>query len=279
MNDNDQLSAFPMTKVETAELFLVHFQAGVDKAEKSLDTARANLMHACQLRDIAEGNLRRMQDDGVQSVAEVAAEIVNSGALDTDGLTVTATLGTPGVDPVTGELEQVASCSDCVHVDKCNFAQPDGAVTGCGDAALVAKAVPPLAANEWDELPCQQCGGEGRLRDRTGGGHHKCKNCDGTGTVMHKRVASPVVVVLYPGDDDPVVTVIGDRTRYGELVADYFTAAGLNGNHDAKDWQVLAEHELTAPGGGRRKLRDVIAPADYGRRLLIAAADQGSAAG
>ena len=56
-------------------------------------------------------------------------------------------------------------------------------------------------------------------------------------------------------------------------------AAGLNGNHDAKDWTVLAEHELTAPGGGLRKLRDVIAPADYGRRLLIAAADQGSAAG
>ena len=278
MTTNDQLSAFPMTKLETAELFLVHFQAGVDKAEKSLDTARANLMHACQLRDIAEGNLRRMQDDGVQSVAEIAAEIVNSGALDADGLTVTATLGTPGVDPVTGELEQVASCSDCVAVDKCNLAQPDGVVTGCGAAPLVAKADPPAVVNEWDERPCQQCGGEGRLPDRTGGGHHRCKACDGTGTVSVAS-ASPCVVAVYPGDDDPHVTVVGDRTQYGELVADYFTAAGLNGNHDAKDWQVLAEHELTAPGGGRRKLRDVIAPADYGRRLLIAAADQASAAG
>ncbi len=64
MTTNDQLSAFAMT----AELFLVHFQAGVDKAEKSLDTARADLMHACQLRDIAEGNLRRMQDVSAREV-------------------------------------------------------------------------------------------------------------------------------------------------------------------------------------------------------------------
>jgi len=87
-----------------------------------------------------------------------------------------------------------------------------------------------------------------------------------------------VVVVLYPGSDEPVVTKIGDRTRYGELVADYFTAAGLNGKHDAKDWAVVAEDELTTTGG-LRKLSDVIAGADYGKRLLVVAADQGSVTG
>ena len=266
MNDNDQLSAFPMTKVETAELFLVHFQAGVDKAEKSLDTARANLMHACQLRDIAEGNLRRMQDDGVQTVAEVAAEIVNSGALDSDGLTVTATLSPPGVDPIT-----------------------------------------------YSGWTCQDCGGEGHLPDKTGGGHHRCKACGGTGHMApscdnctaygdcnvsqphgsstmgcggkkwihgdRSAVASPCIVALYPGDDETHVTLVGDRTRYGELVADYFTAAGIVADVDADEWQVLAEDELTTNGGGGRNLYAAIQESDYGKRLIVAAADQGSAAG
>ena len=205
MNDNDQLSAFPMTKVETAELFLTHFQAAVDKAEKSLDTARANLMHACQLRDIAEGNLRRMRDDGMQTVAEVAAEIVNSGALDSDGLTVTATVnsGAPGVNRST-------------------------------------MTVPPAA---------------------------------------NPLAASPVVVVLYPGDDNPHATLIGERTRYAELIADYFTAAGIDDEVDADRWQVLAEDELTTNGGGGRNLTAPIQERDYGRRLIVAAADQGSVTG
>jgi hypothetical protein len=91
------------------------------------------------------------------------------------------------------------------------------------------------------------------------------------------------VEVLYPGSDKPVVTEIGEKTRYGELVADYFTAAGLNGKQGCKvtkigDWSVLAEDEITTTGGVR-KLRDVIAGADYGKRLLVVAADQGSVTG
>ena len=232
MTTNDQLSAFPMTKVETAELFLVHFQAGVDKAEKSLDTARANLMHACQLRDIAEGNLRRMQDDGVRSVAEVAAEIVNSGALDTDSMTVTATVNAAGVDPVTGEVAQL--------------------------------------------IACPTCSGDGRLPDKTGGGHHRCKACDGSGKVPYMPAASPFVFAVYPGSANAHKTEVGERTRYAELVSDYFSAAGIEG--DVADWQVLAEDELTHNGGGGRNLTAPIQPRDYGRCLIVAAADQGSAA-
>ena len=35
-----------------------------------------------------------------------------------------------------------------------------------------------LATDPW---LCPDCHGEGRLPDKTGGGHHKCKACDGTG--------------------------------------------------------------------------------------------------
>ena len=88
-------------------------------------------------------------------------------------------------------------------------------------------------------------------------------------------------MVKYPGAEDPVVTKIGDRTRYGELVADYLTEVGSSDVVDAKDWAVVAEDELTDPkmGLGKRKLRDVISHDDYGKRLLVVAADQGSVTG
>ena len=208
----DQLSAFPKTTLEVLEELAALHQADYAKAVNALD-ALADDEKIAKAYAKAEGRVaqaRRLvgEIDAVmererrrisgKSVSMVAAEIVNSGALDSEGLTVTAVVNPPGVDPITGEIPS----------------------------------------------------------------------------------APPVVIALYPGEVDvPHVTVVGDRTQYGELVADYFTAAGLNGNHDAKDWTVLAEDELTAPGGGRRKLRDLIAPADYGRRLIVAAADQGSAAG
>ena len=247
----EQIEAFPMTRIETAELFLVHFQAGVDKAEKSLDTARANLMHACQLRDIAEDNLRLLKGDAGQSVTEIVAEIVNSGALDTDGMTVTAS---------------------------------------------VSPASRPITYEGWT---CQQCGGEGRLPDKTGGGHHRCKECDGTGHVepscdnctvtdcnikqpsgsetmgcggslwIHGgRVATakPCVVAVYPAsnsfDEEPVATPVGQFTRYGELVADYGAAAGIEVTMG--DFTVIGEND-----GRVRDLGAAIAREDYGKRLLV----------
>ena len=93
--------------------------------------------------------------------------------------------------------------------------------------------------------------------------------------------ATSVVVVVYPGDENPVVTKVGEKTRYGELVADYFTAAGLTDRQDAKDWKVVAERELgrSSTHYGRRNLRDIISHDDYGKRLIVASADQGSVTG
>jgi hypothetical protein len=93
------------------------------------------------------------------------------------------------------------------------------------------------------------------------------------------EVAPGIVWAFYPDDDEPHETQVGDRTRYGELVADYFTAAGLNVGYSTDDWTVVARRELTQDGGGHRDLRDIIGCDDYGQELLVVAIDQGSVTG
>ena len=183
---------------------------------------------------------------------------MNSGALDSDDLTVTAMVNLPCVDPITGEVENE-------HVE-----DPDNPGHDL-----------PATAHEWDERPCQDCGGERRLPDRTGGGHHKCKACGGNGSVMVERIASPFVIAVYPESGDAHKTEVGDRTRYAELVADYLATLGpvAEMSTSIEDWQVLAEDELSTNGGGGRNLTSPIQERDYGRCLIVAAADQGSAAG
>jgi len=221
--------------------------------------------------------------------AEVAVEIVNSGALDTDGLAVTASVS-PGrvADSWTcpdcaGDLawydktghtcttcdgtgHQDPSCDNCTGYGDCNISQRPGSDTmGCGGKSW-------LHGDPMDEVTDA---GAVYLEDVASMGAN-------SEAVNAPEPNVSVVIVLYPGQpDDPVVTKIGEHTRYGELVAGYFSALGESDKHDAKDWTVVAEDELTNPATayGARKLRDVIAPADYGKRLLVVAADQGSVTG
>lgn len=217
-----QMEAFPRTTLELLEELAEVHRADQDKAVKALDAlsddekiarayekaedrlAKARHLVAA-IDQAAERERKRLTTPDVAhfrrhgSVMQEAADIVNSGVLDTDGLTITASVS-PDVrnlllDPITGE------------------------------------------------------------------------------------VAPAVVFALYPGDDEPHETPVGDRTRYSELVADYFTEAGLNAKVDADEWTVVARRELMQDGGGHRSLHDVIAPADYGQELLVIAADQGSVTG
>jgi hypothetical protein len=90
----------------------------------------------------------------------------------------------------------------------------------------------------------------------------------GDQSVTFGAVADPALVVaLYPGDDEPHVTEIGEHTRYAELVADYLTAAGIAGEVDADQYSVVGEDD--------GELRSLVAPievGDYGRRLLVVGA-------
>ena len=76
---------------------------------------------------------------------------------------------------------------------------------------------------------------------------------------------TPCVVVLWPGDDEPHATEIGEHTTYLELVADYCSAVdGFAGGLD--DFAVTGEDD-----GAERRLDDVIADDDYGHRFTVVA--------
>lgn len=72
-----------------------------------------------------------------------------------------------------------------------------------------------------------------------------------------------VVIALYPGDDEPHVTQVGDTTRYGELVFDFFAEQQIEAD-DPSDFKVTGEDD-----GNERELEAVIDPADYGKRLIV----------
>jgi hypothetical protein len=83
--------------------------------------------------------------------------------------------------------------------------------------------------------------------------------------------ATPVVLVLWPGDPEPHVTPVGEHTTYLELIADYCTAIdGFAGGLD--EFRIFA-----ADGIEERRLDDTITPGDYGRRLVVAAREKASA--
>lgn len=258
-----QTTLFPKTELDEATAVLAHLISEEEKADKAADAAgqkAADTVSRVRKQRHVVAKLQAMMP---------AAEPIVDGETAPEDIEDAEILQIEGdvLDPITGEVTRTSICPDC--------------------------------------------DGDGRIPDKSGGGNHgTCETCEGTGAVHVPAQDEPgsralaeglepvaeamladladegvitepnvsVVIVLYPGSEKPVVTKIGEKTRYGELVADYFTAAGLNGKHDAKDWTVVAEDELTTTGGVR-KLRDVIGHEDYGKRLLVVAAHQGSVTG
>jgi hypothetical protein len=196
-----------MTQIEAAELFRAHFDDLVERKLKAVLSANDKLTEAQQLRDLADrAVLQAKAADQASTVAggagflahaaEVAqagheiAYVVNSGAADSDGLTVTASVDT--VDPVTGEVARSVTS----YVDR----------------------------------PCPECAGEGRLQDKTGGGHHRCRECAGKGTLT-ETVTVPVVLVAWPNNPDMQTVEVGPLTRFGELAAGYLASLPADDLH------------------------------------------------
>ncbi len=257
-----QTEFFPKTELDQAHQILSHLVSEQEKAETALDNAEKKVGE-CGSRAYKQRQVIAWLQDKMPAAEPITD---SEGADDIEDAEILQIEGDV-LDPITGEVTRSTVCPDC--------------------------------------------DGDGRILDKSGGGHHgTCETCEGSGTVRAPATPEPgvqalaeglepvaeemladmvsegvisepnvsVVIVLYPGSDEPHVTKIGEHTRYGELVADYFTAAGLNGKHDAKDWTVVAEDELTTTGGVR-KLRDIITGVDYGKRLLVVAANQGSVTG
>jgi len=131
----------------------------------------------------------------------------------------------PVVDPITGEV-----------------------------ASTAARPLTPRGIIEHFEGPqekCLACDGDGRIPDKTGGGHHRCKACSGRGEVKASTVV-PVqtpdtltvkelaeefgALVIAAGDVDDMNEA--DTSRYNVL-SDELTARGRNPH----DWQRIAEDD------------------------------------
>jgi hypothetical protein len=87
---------------------------------------------------------------------------------------------------------------------------------------------------------------------------------DNIGAEATPEPAVSVVVVLYPGSDEPQVVKIGQYTRYSQLVAGYLSEAGLD--HAIADYAVVGED-----GSEDRNLEAIISGDDYGKRLMVQA--------
>jgi DNA segregation ATPase FtsK/SpoIIIE-like protein len=108
---SSQPEMFPMTEEERIALLRSNLASDVEKRLAKRDTAAVALADAQEAEDLARGLLavfdhmvRERASQHGKSVMQGAADIINSGALDTDDCTVTASV-TPAVDPITGEVE------------------------------------------------------------------------------------------------------------------------------------------------------------------------------
>ena len=97
---------FPPTPEERLADVRTHLADEVEKRDKAATAAMQKLYEARQLLDTFDEAMRSRAGTG-RSVLETAADIVNSGALDRDGMTVTASVS-PGrsfTDEVAAELD------------------------------------------------------------------------------------------------------------------------------------------------------------------------------
>jgi hypothetical protein len=105
---DDTEPLFPKTQREMADEFLSHFQADVEKAEKSLITARRNLREAITLRDDAELNLKRaIEAEKVAGATESTAEEFDDGHLiegEVEDAEIVEDEPPAHIDMVTGEV-------------------------------------------------------------------------------------------------------------------------------------------------------------------------------
>ena len=118
------------------------------------------------------------------------------------------------------------------------------------------------------ERTCHKCGGEGRLPDKTGGGHHRCGECHGSGSLT-ETVTVPIVLVAWPDNPDMQTTTVGPLTRYGELAADFLTS--LPDDDPRREDSFLDYRIVDVDAGSERDPHAVITASDYGLMLSVEA--------
>jgi hypothetical protein len=236
-----------MTKLEIAEAFLQHFEDEVEKRAKAWTSAAAKLTEAQHLRDMAEEEVRRNHSGGTASIMDTAAAIVNSGALDRDSVTVTASVSHGSfTDEVAAELDKAG-----VEYQRDQPLPTVDPITG--------EVV--LATERYHGI-CPDCGGDGQIDDRTGGGRHRCKACVGSGKISRERPVPPHILVAWPENPDMQTITVGPLTRYGELAADFLSS--LPGDDPRREDSFLDYRIVDVDAGSERDPHAVIVASDYG---------------
>lgn len=259
----EQMEAFPRTTLELLEELAKVHRAEHVKAGKALDALRddekiartyekardrvAKARHLVAAIDqAAERERKRLTTKGpdvARSVSQEAADVVNSGALDHDGTTVTASVSpakeqtseeflaacdaraqksTPAVDPVTGEV----GVEPLPGADGSTLDDP-GPETPVPSAT---SALDPITAEGLEAI---------------------------TGEVR----------VTYPGAKEACTTDVGSRTQYAELVADYLATLPAVSPH--RDDPVAYYSIMGVDDGLNRDLRSPVSPEDYGVELAV----------
>ncbi len=245
-----QTELFPMTQLDIAQAFLNHFEEEVEKRTKSVIAANDKLLDAQKLRDMAEAELRRAQDHVSSGPIAAAAEALKASA-QANGLGVTFAAGgeevvvcePPEVDPVTGEV-----------------------AANTGEKMEQGEVAPTVSTTA--ERTCPECAGDGRLPDKTGGGHHRCRECDGTGKILVAKV-TPFVLVAWPGVHDMQTVEVGPLTRFGELAADFLSSLPGDDPRRADDFTDYRIVDVDADS--ERDPHAVITASDHGLLFSVEA--------
>jgi len=263
------------TDGEIAAELVEHTQADVESAGKSLINAKKKYKDACALRDHAEQLHSSLlgppkerkpskpvpmdEDRGIEAPrAELeAGEVIDEGA------------DVPvEVDAVTGEVVMASEVEEPEYALPTHFA--DGTPIDGTTAGIVADTdeyvdifIPDpapeekVAAGPADKPRCEEC--------HSSVGHLiGCSKLDAPAVPTGAQLAptNEAVWVLWPDADDSIELPVGDRTRFGELVANY-----LNANPQISP---TAAYEIIGTTDGElRDPRMVIPTEDWGGEFLL----------
>lgn len=77
----------------------------------------------------------------------------------------------------------------------------------------------------------------------------------------------PLVWVVYPGSGEKWETGVGDKTRFGEFIADFVTWYAVN--HEGEAELNAAEYAVIDADGKQRGPRTILKPADFGQEFQV----------
>ena len=248
-----QTEMFPAAEADRAQAVLNFLLTRREKAEKALATAKTNLDDIIVLITKQEHIVHTLREQAI----------------------TTPTI----VDPLyaMADAEPEPEDAEVLAIDGVAVA-PDGSEYDTATGEVIDQEPEPAPA---DGAVCPACDGDGRIPDKTGGGHHgTCQTCGGSGRVEDEKKACPMddpsceggegdchdacapgVAIACP-DGSTIISDVGPYTRYGELIADYLTEAGLDEEIDA--YLILADDGITRRNPSARIIRH-----DYGRTMRV----------